>query len=292
MIKVVNERVVSFSLDYQDIYWEIEPTSEDVQEYAFYVERSEAEAGPWDTIAGPLYDRYFLRDNSVPLMTNNRTLFYRIKVVHLPTQDYTFSAIVDRTGKPDLYSREMIRLENIMFSEFVGARAWLYPRRTFGQRCPACYDPILQKRTTENCRTCWGTTFSGGYHYPIQIWAQIDESEQTEQVTMQDHRQVYYFSLRTGPSPDIKPLDLVIDHLNRRFRVFTVGGTNRFGVTVRQEVKLVQIQKGSIEDSIPLNIPATLDLVPKRNFENAQFPEDSKVPDLSNMFSAYGYKNG
>ena len=66
MLKVANIKVRSFSIEYLDLTWEIENTTEDIQEYSFYVERSEAEAGPWKTIAGPLIDKYFLRDNDTP----------------------------------------------------------------------------------------------------------------------------------------------------------------------------------------------------------------------------------
>lgn len=290
MIKIVNEKVRSFSLDYLDIFWEIKSTTEDIQDYSFYIERSEAEAGPWNQIAGPLIDTFYYRDANIPAISTTRTLFYRIKVEHNVSKDTEYSTIIDRTGKPDAYAAEIIKLENVMFSELVGVRAWVFPVKTFGQRCPDCWDDILQKRKTDSCRTCWGTTFSGGYHYPIQVWCQIDEPpEQTEYLSgmKDDHRQTNYLNVRMGPSPDVKPMDLIVDHLNRRMRVFSVGGTTRFGVTVRQEIKCVQVQKGSVEDMIPLSIPDNLDLVPKRNFTNSSSDHVSSYKDILGI---YGYK--
>lgn len=290
MIKIVRERVVSFSIDYLDIFWEIKSTTEDVQDYSFYVERSEAEAGPWDTLAGPLVDKYFFRDNTIPAININRTLFYRIKVEHNVSKEVDYSSIIDRAGKPDVYASEIIKLENVLFSELIGVRAWVFPVKTFGQRCPECWDDVLQKRMTDMCRTCWGTGFSGGYHYPIQVWCQIDlPPEETEYLSniKDDHRQTNYFNIRMGPSPDVKPLDLIIDHNNRRMRVFSIGGTTRFGVTVRQELKCVQVQKGAIEDAIPLKIPSDTVLVPPRNFNNSQSRHDTGVKDVLGM---YGYK--
>ncbi len=290
MIEFQNERVVSFSLEYQDVYWEIGPTSDDIQEYQFYVQRSEAEAGPWIDIAGPLIDRYYLRDNSFPAISYNRTLFYRIKALHQATGKEIYSKVFDRDGEEPLLAAEIIRTEKVLFEEFVGRKCWLFPRRTFGQRCPSCYDEVLQKRTDESCPTCWGTTFSGGYHYPVAIWAQIDEPERTEQVTVEDHRTVMYYGLRCNPSPDIKPLDLIIDHKNRRFRVVSVSGTSHLGVTVRQEVKLVTIQRGSIEDKIPLQVNAADEaLVPSRVFTNPQCLESAEEPLLPSILGPYGY---
>lgn len=291
MISFRNERVFSFELDYLDVMWEIAPTTEDLQEYQFFVERSEAEAGPWLQIAGPLVDQYRIRDNTVPQITTNaRVIFYRVKAVHSPTGRVKYSGTFDQEGKISLHAQEMVRLERILFEEFVAVKCWLFPRRTFGQKCPSCYDPVLDKVIDDACPTCWATGFSGGYHHPVAFWAQIDAPEMTEQVFLEDHRRVLYYSLRCGPSPGIKPLDLLIDYQNRRFRVVSVSGTSRLGVTVRQEVRLVQIQRGSIEDRIPLKVDtATLQAFPERVFTNAHSLEASE-PDISSLFGAYGYK--
>lgn len=290
MISIINERVRSFSIDYLDVFWEIKSTTEDVQDYSFFIERSEAEAGPWDQIAGPLIDTFYYRDSNIPAISTNRTLFYRIKARHNVSGDTVYSTIVDRVGKPDAYASEIIKLENVMFSELVGVRAWVFPIKTFGQRCPECWDDVLQKVQSGSCKTCWSTGFSGGYHYPIQVWCQVDDPpERTEYVSpmKDDHRQVNYLNIRMGPSPDVKPMDLIVDHLNRRMRVFSVGGTTRFGVTVRQELKCIQVQKGSVEDAIPLKVPDSLDLVPKRNFKQSTGRSN---PGYKDVLSIYGYK--
>ena len=288
MLKVANIKVRSFSIEYLDLTWEIENTTEDIQEYSFYVERSEAEAGPWQSIAGPLIDKYFLRDNDTPQISLNRVLFYRLKIVHTPSGEFSYSEIVDRDGPPTLMVQEIIRLENILFSEFVGVKCWLFPIRTFGQRCPSCYDDVMGKRVMDSCRTCWGTGFSGGYHYPIEIWAQIDNPDKAEEVTLEDHKQAYNYGLRTGPSPDIKPFDLIVDAFNRRMRVIYVGGTTRANVGVRLEIKAVAVQRGSIEDQIPLKVNHnTINLVPERNFQNAQTLTDSEINKLADVLGPY-----
>ena len=69
--------------------------------------------------------------------------------------------------------------------------------------------------------------------------------------------------------------------------MFSVGGTARFGVTVRQEIKCIQIQKGSVEDAIPLAVPTSLELVPKRNFK---ISTESSNADYKDVLGLYGYK--
>jgi hypothetical protein len=114
---------------------------------------------------------------------------------------------------------------------------------------------------------------------------------ETEQVSVEDHRRVQVAQLRCGPSPAIKPLDLIIDNQNRRYRVTESGGTAMSGVRVRAEIKMVLIQKGSIEDKIPLKVDtATIVLTPRRNFQNAHTQEASKTRDLD-VFSLYGVRS-
>lgn len=282
MIALRAPRVVSFSSEYMDVYWEVEPTTDDLQEYDFFLERSEAEGGPYDLVAGPLVDRFYVRDNSVPHFSANRDLFYRVRAVHRLSGREVQAGPARRGGQLTLDAAEMVRLEQVLFREFVGVRCWLFPRKTFGQRCPQCFDKVLGKRNDASCPLCWGTTFSGGYHYPVEVWAQVDQSEETEQVSQQAHLQTKYFAMRCGPSPDVKPLDLVVDHQNRRFRVISVSGTYRLGVRVRHEVRMAQIQPGMLEDAIPLRVDtAQVTLVPGRNFTNPQNLEAARGGDLA-----------
>jgi hypothetical protein len=296
MIRVKNAKVVSFSRQYLDIVWEIDPTNEDIQEYEFYILRSEAEAGPYTQIAGPLIDRYFIRDNSVYLISTTRVYFYKIKVLHKPSGREIEIGPLDRGGEEDLIALEIIRQEQIYFKEFAGTKFWLFPRRTFGMRCPQCYNAILGKRDQDSCPTCWKTTFALGYHFPVEFWGQLDEAEDAEQVSVEDHRQQKYFVIRCGPSPDTKPLDIIIDHLNRRHRIISKGGTSKHGVRVRQELRVVQIQPGSIEDTIPLKIDhLTETFFPPRNFTNPHNLEDARTTaagqtlDYADIMGLYKY---
>lgn len=271
MIALKNERVVSFSLEYQDLYWEIEPTREDLQEYRFYVERSESEAGPFVQIAGPMIDRYYLRDSSIPAISLHRVFFYRIKVAHQLSGKEFYSRLFNRRGELPLDALEIVRNEQVLFREYIGTKCWLFPRKTFGQTCPQCWDPALRKRIDDSCGLCFGTGFSGGYHYPISFWGQRDPTEKQEQLMSQNHHQLTMTSLKMGPTPFAKPLDLLIDHQNCRYRVVSVGGSARLGVPVQQSLKLQLVQKATIDDAVPLKVDLEdVELVPNRVFSNPQ----------------------
>lgn len=285
MLEVKNVKVLPFNIEFMEIVWEISNTSEDILDYDFYVLRSEAEEGPFDTIAGPLVDVYRVRDSSVHAITTHRIYYYKIKTRNRVTGEEKEFGPFDIEGIPNLIAVEMIRRETaVLLPEFAGTKFWLFPRKTFGQRCPNCYDEVLQKKLSERCTTCWGTTYSGGYHYPTEFWGQMDMPQQQEQVSLEDHKQPKMARLRLGPSPGVKPMDLIIDYKNFRYKVVNVSGTSLNGVAVRQDLQIVMLEKGCVEDKIPLKLPNT-DFVPKRNFENAQSTETFTLGVLKN----YGF---
>ena len=292
MISFRDVKVVSFSLQYQDVYWVIENTNDDLQDYDFYVERAESQLGAWDLIAGPLVDRFYVRDNNVPLMNANRELSYRVRAVNRASGDMVISPVFTRSGSLPLDALEIVRNEEITLREHAGTKAWVFPIRTFGQRCPQCWDRALMKVTDDACPTCWGTGFSNGYHYPVECWVQVDSATKTEQVTTNVQLQSNYVTMRLGPTPNISPMDLIIDHLNRRWRVVSVADTSRFGISVRQQPSLVRVTKGSVEDAIPLKVDtASVQLRPFREYTNPHTPgAAANMPDLASLLGPYGVR--
>jgi hypothetical protein len=45
----------------------------------------------------------------------------------------------------------------------------LLKRRVWGERCTACYDPRTKAATRGGCRTCYGTSFIGGFWAPVSM---------------------------------------------------------------------------------------------------------------------------
>jgi hypothetical protein len=295
-VRFTGLQVSGFSRRYHDIDWEIAPTHDDMQEWEFFVERSESEAGPWLTIAGPIIDRYYVRDNTTPQISINRTLFYRVRAENRSRGLNAVSPVADREGSPDLIAVEIASLEHLLFTEFTGTRSWLFTRRTFGQRCPQCWDDVLSKVTDDSCPTCFRTGFSGGYHYPIEFYAQFDRSPSVENLTTFDHHQLNTQTFRCTASPKITPSSLIIDHKNQRFRVIAVSCTSRLGVGVHQEVQVAQLQPGSIEDAIELKVEHRgLALAGPRNYTNPQNVEaagsSANSPELDALLAGYGYSD-
>lgn len=62
---------------------------------------------------------------------------------------------------------EIIRREALLLKRFNGSYVAFFIRNDSGERCPDCFDHVLQRRTRSQCRTCNGTGFRVGYSKPI-----------------------------------------------------------------------------------------------------------------------------
>ena len=293
MIAFQDMKVVSFSREYFDIYWEIEPTTDDLQEWQFFVERSEAEASGFEAVAGPLVDQFYLRDNSVHTRNEIRTWFYRVRALH-PREGYEIlSPVADIGGPADLLAEEVTRVQTVVWREYAGTAFWVFPRRTFGQRCPACFDEVLGKVSEANCEVCWGTGFSGGHHRPVKTWGQVQPTAIKEEVSVEDHRQPEAGQITCPPSPTIRPGDLVVTANNGRFLVTVQDSSQRLGVDVRQTITMHKVEPGAVEDKIPLNVDSAVEEVRgPRNFTNPHNLEDAHDVDMGSYGELLGVYSG
>lgn len=292
MIQFAGIKVRSFAVNYYDIYWELESHNSDIQEWQFFVDRSSVENGEFVQIAGPLTDQYYLRDNIVHTLSQARTWFYRVRAVRLTDGYEIISNSSDADGEADLICEEIVRNEYVMWREFSGIAIWLFSKRTFGQRCPGCYNSRLGKTTTPSCEVCWGTGYSGGYHRPVKIWGEIQGNRDLQVVRSAEDQRALSGAIFVGPpSPDVTIGDLLVDARNRRWLVTAVGGSMRLGVTVRQQHILIPVERTQIQFKVPLNIDTSAEeLRGARNFSNPQNLDAAKRDtSYEDILRVYGF---
>jgi hypothetical protein len=279
VLTITKLTVRSFSLDHLDLFWEIGPVPapnldtipHEIFDYDFYVLRSEAAMGPYDRIGGPFRDRYQFRDNSVQLLHKWRQFYYKILVIHRTTkEELEFGPSSYQQPESDLIGSEIIRQEDILFREFIGRKCYLYPARTFGPLC-SCFDLTLQRKTRGSHLPCFGTGWMTGYMSPVEIYVQIDPSARQPHMDQKMEMQPQDTTARTSPFPPISPRDILIETENRRWRVVSVGTTQRLRSSIHQNLQLHEIPRGDIEYALPINLELK-DLAPsgERNFKNAQ----------------------
>ena len=275
MLAVKNIRVLSLDLDYLDVVWEIEDTAEDLQDYSFRVLRSGGPAGPFSLISPPFKDIYLYRDADAPQLRKDQRFYYKIRVTQASTsttRDYptTVNGVYHGPELP-LVGLEMANARKLLMQEFNGRRVWVFPIRTFGQRC-TCWDHNTDRRLRSNCVTCYDTGFVGGFHSPIDTWMQIDPDGTAKQLTMMAEGEVHNTPARLSNFPPLKPRDIIVEAENVRWRVGPhVQTREQLRAIVSQDVVLHEIPHGDIEFRLPINVTlATHEPSPERQFTNPQ----------------------
>lgn len=289
-IDVENLRVRSLDVDFHEISWELGSTTEDIFDYTFQLFRSEGPEGPYEALTPEMEDQYLFVDRTIRHGHSYREYYYRARVRHKAsneTQD--FGPAYHSGAEPDLWAQEVRKHINLLMREFAGRRCWVFPVRTFGQRCE-CWDPILQKRTKSNCLTCFDTGFVRGYMTPIEAWTQIDPNPKAEQNTSVGPIQQEVTTARSGYWPPLKPRDLIIEGENKRWRVSQVTHTQKSRAVLHQELQIFQLPKSDIEYKLEFDIDHALKdlwLSPSRNFTNPQNLESFKNEEIPNIFAIY-----
>lgn len=297
MLNVRKILVRSLTLDFLDIFWEIDavqsPEGRDhsIYDYDFYVLRSEAAMGPYSQVGGPFRDVYMFRDARVPLQHKWRSFYYKIRVVHRPSgESQEFGPANNTDPEPDLIAAEVIRLEGILFQEFIGRKCWVFPVRTFGPVC-TCTDLALGRKTRSNHKTCFGTGWLGGFMSPVESLIQIDPHPKQSHPNSLQELQPGNTTARLTSFPPISPRDVIVEMENRRWRVVSVSNTQRLRSVLHQELVLHEIPKGDIEYDLPLNLDV-MNVTPaaERNFSNPQNLEQDNA--ISDIFKFWGYPRG
>lgn len=292
MLDVVELAVTSLDVDYLEVSWKITDTTEDVLDYTMQVFRSESPAGPWDAVTQEFSDRYAVRDILPKPFHTGRLLHYIVRTKHKVTGQQKDFGPVCRRPEDDLVSLELKRHLQILFREFAGNRCWVLPVRTFGQRCPACWDSVLTKRKRSGCPVCFDTGFVRGYLNPVEVWMQVDPGSpiaEQNQNTGPTHQQN-----TTARVPDFgigKFRDVLVEADNTRWRIVSVGYTEHNRTPVMLEYQLHRIPESDIEYKIPINLSEALrDLrcSPARNRTNPQNLSSFQNEELPKIYSLYG----
>lgn len=278
MLKISSLKVRSMDIDYLDVHWSIDTTYEDVNNYQFYVERSEAEFGPYVRIAGPAVNKFSFRDSTL----KGRHAFYRHYYYRIVVEkrDGSESATYPKDGgvrmaaPPDLVAIEMARQRKLRISEFGGREVWVYPKKKSGQVC-GCVDRATMRKMVSNCRTCFDTGFVGGYHTPVKVSAIVVSPDEGAPLTpfgrieSEDTIGLFY------NYPELFQGDIIIEVENIRWRVGErINKYKKGRALVWQRAVLHRVPPSDVEYHIPVVLPEAdlrdFTASPDRNFTNPQ----------------------
>lgn len=283
-------KVTSLDIDFHEVTWKIQNTTEDVLDYNFRVLRSEAEEGPYEALTPPFEDKYHFVDNVIQVAHRWRRYVYKVVVTNKVSGKTKEFGPVALEPPADLIAAELRRHLRLVFQEFAGRRCIVLPVRTFGQRC-SCFDTKLNKKTRSGCDTCFDTGFVRGYLHPIESWISVDPSAKTKQVsstTAVTHQS--NTTMRLGYYPMLKPDDLIIEGENRRWRVITQNQTEHSRASIYQELSVHELEPRDISFKIPVHFSDALPnlfLAPSRNFTNPHNLSNFENEELPGIFDIY-----
>lgn len=269
MPTVRNIRVYTLDRDALTVTWEISETQEDLAQYRVSVWRSESAAGPYTRVSMEMnaQDVYDFEDRGVNLYSKWREFCYRVRLTKASDATYVDFGSVDpgkvlngadpggviSAAPPDLEALEAIRRFDLVLREYAGRKVLVLKERTWGQRCPNCWDYLKRRRSKSGCATCYDVGVSGGFFSPMQAAAMKMPGQSAAQLTpifeMQPNDQVMWFSSK----PRLKPRDIVIDIDGRRWRVIAIGKSEKSWALTRQSAQVRMISRDQIEYTIPIS---------------------------------------
>jgi hypothetical protein len=272
VIELSSLLVRSFDLDHLDVFWEFKDTPAKVDRYSVFVERSvDGPLGPFRQIAGPFYNTGQLRDPDVNQLNNHRKYFYRLHVLDKDTGEDRHFGPKYHEAEPDLYALELRRRFAFVMREHAGRRCFIFPSLTSGFRCSVCYQKNDRgmgtgRKLTQNCVTCFDTTFIGGFTTPIAEFIQFDPNPEHTVRTDTYERQPENTSGRLSAFPPLKAKDMIVEAENIRWEVENVVPTKKGRAVSRQEITLHRIPKSDVRYKVPVNTDLLQQFGPEREF--------------------------
>jgi len=268
MLRFTRTSVRGFDIDALVVSWEVDPVDKvafNINDVEFRVYRSNSPEGPFDLLTGtPLVDEFSFRDTSVNRRSFWRKFYYKVEATSILTGKTVSSVTNKAEVNPTLAARmliglEIVRRERILLGGagntpgFNGVKCMVLIRRTFGQHCAECYDPVLERKLADKCTRCYGVSYVGGFFTPIPVYFNFNPTPQSVQIANFGEVQPSETDCWCSNYPLMSPGDVVVEPTNRRWRVSRVHSTQMLRVPIRQLLRMSEINRSDVEYLIPLD---------------------------------------
>jgi hypothetical protein len=217
----------------------------------FDIYRGESQAGPWEKITPTPITGNFFKDTGTMDFSKFMQGWYLVEC-QLPDgrriQGPASTWQNKRNNWVELRAREIERRETILLEKFTGVKTLVFRRKQFGMRCRECWDLQTEKITKDNCKTCLGTSFDGGYNPGFETLFQYEPANNEVVLEERGKLEPSIIPAWTISYPHVEPEDVVVRVPDWKvFRVNHTQSTELQTKSVRQTVALVELSKESIE---------------------------------------------
>lgn len=217
----------------------------------FDVFRSESDIGPWRRITPTPVSGTFFTDLETKDFSKFKNGWYMVECV-LPdgrrTRGDPTTWENKRSNWVEIRAQEITRREKILLQKFTGVRSLVFRRKTYGARCPNCWNPQTEQITKDHCKVCLGTSFNGGYFDGLETLIQYEPTPNDAVLSYQGKVEPNQIQAWTIASPSLEVFDLVLRVPDMRlYRIDKLADTELQTVQVRQIMILTELDKESIE---------------------------------------------
>lgn len=235
------------------VQWTIDSTDEDISKFRFTLGRSNSPAGPFEPIATQLVNVFRFLDLTEQMKSNWRKFYYQLIITDIRDSSTLESPIASVTGSTDLFLIEIRRRHDLYLRRYVGVPVGILIARTFGQRCGECWDQVKSRVTKSSCLTCYSTGFVGGYFPQINIALGVNPGPELVALLEQGEQQPSQTNFWTSSYPELSPRDIIVEFREqKRWRINTLGKTERLRVRSRQIFSVREINRNDVEYEIPI----------------------------------------
>ncbi|MEN6550136.1 MAG: hypothetical protein ABFE07_29175 [Armatimonadia bacterium] len=255
MLEFATIDVQCYNLDYLVVNWSILPTAEDITLYTFSVWRSESPEGPFAEIRSGLVNVFSHKDPDLALFSKWRKFYYRVRCsLTADAAQYVDSAVESNGTRPDAVDLEIVRRndEILLTPRYAGVRAYVFLRKTWGQRCTNCWDAVKQRKTESNCPVCFNTGFLGGFYPAVPIYMNFSPSQEMVRHGGFTEQQVDDTYGWLSNYPLVNNKDVIVQDGRLRWRIKGVASTKKLGLVIHQTVQLTRINLNDIEYKLPI----------------------------------------
>jgi hypothetical protein len=257
------------------VSWWIRPTNEDLEQTTVTVFRGYSFEGPFESIADVPGTQQYFRDADALIRDKWREIYYKLRVTS-PDGSVDESEAVGVTSQPTLETIATRRRTDIAL-RFEGVPCLIYVRRGEGERCPDCWDPVLQKVGSSTCPRCFNTGRLGGFYSPILTQVKINPVAKVNEPG-DTLRQVSQTTAMCSFIPIVSPRDLIYEvNTGKRWRLITVTPTEHHRVAIHQDLTMIEINPGDIEHTLP--IPSDLEPIIEEWRDERRYPQRPVVRD-------------
>lgn len=193
----------------------------------------------------------FYKDPTTMDFSKFKDSYYKVEVTlpdgrSIVSRTYTWENV--RTNFVEIRAVEIRRRESLLLDKFTGISTLVFRRKTFGKRCTECWDTRTERCIKDNCQTCLGTSFEGGYFEGFPTKVQYNPTPNDAVLGYQGVVEANEIPAWTIDKPTINVFDLVLRVPDSKlYRASQVQSTELQTITVRQMLTLTEMGKDSVE---------------------------------------------